>query len=229
MVRQWLAVTCVAFLMGVVIFSTGCGGSGKTEMRVLQASPDETTGLDVLIDGNTLFSNVALDTVGSYASVSSGSRHLQVEPNGSTTPVIDETISLNGGTHYTLVTTNYAANISPVLLTDDASAPASGDFKIRVMNAGIGTGPSVDAYIVTPDTTPGSVAPTISAVTFGNASSYQSLAAGSYEIFFTLSGVPSVIYVDTGSLSFAAGQNRTIVLVPTAAGSFSYVALPDLN
>jgi hypothetical protein len=212
----------------VFIFTTGCGGGGKTQLRVLQASPDETTGLNFLIDSNTLFSNVALDTPSSYASVSAGSRHLQVEPTGSTTPVIDETISLNGGTHYTLLTTNYASNITPVLLTDDTTAPASGDFNIRIVNAGVGAG-TVDAYIVNPGTIPGSVAPTNTAITFGGATSYQSLSAGSYEIFFTLTGVPSVIYVDTGSLTFGSGQNRTVVLVPTAAGSFSFVELDDLN
>ena len=90
MVRRWLAVTCIAFVLGIISFSTGCGGSGKTELRVLQASPDETTGLDVLIDSNTLFSNIALGTPSSYSSVSAGSRHLQIEPSGSTTPVVDD-------------------------------------------------------------------------------------------------------------------------------------------
>lgn len=229
MARRCLAVTCVAVVMGVVLFSTGCGGGGKTELRFLQASPDVTTGLDLLLDSNTLFSNVALNSPSSYSSVSSGSHHLQIEPNGSTTPLIDETVMLSGGTHYTLVTTNYSSSISPVTLTDDTAAPTSGDFKIRVMDAGIGSGPSVDVYIVTPGTVPGSVSPTISAVAYGSASSYLSMASGSYEIFFTAPGLPSVIYVDTGSLSFSAGQNRTVALVPTATGSFSFVTLADLN
>jgi hypothetical protein len=228
MVSRWLTVTCVALFAGTILLSTGCGGGGKTELRVLQASPDENTGLNFLIDSNTLFSNVALDAPSSYAGVSGGSRHLQVEPNGSTTNLIDETISVASGTHYTLITADFAANITPFMLTDDTTAPASGNFKVRVVNAGVGAG-TVDAYVVTPGTLPGSVAPTFSGLTFKNSSGYQSLTAGSYEVFFTLSGVPSVTYVDTGSLSFADQQNRTIVLVPTSSGSFSYVVLSDLN
>lgn len=61
----------------------------------------------------------ALDTPTNYSSVSSGSRHLQVEPSNSSTPVIDETVSLNSATNYTLITANFAASLTPIFLTDN--------------------------------------------------------------------------------------------------------------
>jgi hypothetical protein len=92
-------------LLTLTLFASGCGSS-NAQLRALQASPDETNGLNVLVDGNTLFSSIALAAPTGYTSVSSGSHHLQVEVPGSTTPVIDETISLSGGVRYTLMTDN---------------------------------------------------------------------------------------------------------------------------
>ena len=71
-------------------------------------------------------------------------------------------------------------------------------------------------------------------MTFNNPSTYQTLAAGSYDIFFTSTGTTTVLF-DSGPMNFAAGQNRTFVLVnnctPTACGqnTFTSILLADLN
>jgi hypothetical protein len=99
--------------------------------------------------------------------------------------------------------------------------------KIRAVHAGAGIG-SVDVFILTPGNSPIGATPSVTNLAFGTASNYQSLAAGSYEIFFNAFGSMTT-YVDTGTLSFTAGQNRTVVLVPSAFGGFSWSVLPDLN
>jgi hypothetical protein len=213
-------------LLASLSLLTGCGSS-HAQLRALQASPDETTTLDLLLDGKTVFSDLALGSPTSYGSVSSGSRHLQVEPTGSTTTVIDQTISLDGGQNYTLITANNAISLTPILLTDDKTAPDSGNVKIRVVNAGAGAG-SVDVYITTPGNLPGVVPPAITSLPFSSASSYQMETAASYEIFFTVAGT-TFQYIDTGSQSFAAGQNRTFVMVPSVFGGYTFVELADLN
>lgn len=213
-------------LFGLTFLASGCGSS-SAQLRALEASPDEINGLNVIVDNNTVFTAIALGAPTSYTSESSGSHHLQVEPPGSTTPVIDETISLSGGTRYTFIPANFSSSLTPILLTDDTTAPASGDVKIRVVHAGAGIG-NVDVFILAPGNSPIGATPAVTNLGFGAASNYPSLAAGSYEIFFNAAG-GTTTYVDTGSLSFTAGQNRTVVMVPSAFGGFSWSVLADLN
>ena len=56
-----------------------------------------------------------------------------MEPVGSTNALITQSVSFSGDT--TMIAANFSSNISPLVLTDDNSAPASGDFKIRIVNA----------------------------------------------------------------------------------------------
>ena len=114
-----------------------------------------------------------------------------------------------------------------MVLTDDNSAPASGDFKIRIVNASPNLGPA-DVYIVTPGTDLNTVSPTLSNLAFGSAASYQSLAAGSYEVALTAAG-QKLKAIDTGSISLSSGQVRTLVATNSQSGGFSYTLLQDVN
>jgi hypothetical protein len=113
------------------------------------------------------------------------------------------------------------------VLTDDNSAPASGDFKIRIVNASPNLGPA-DLYIVTPGIALTTVSPTLSNVGFGSTTSYQSLTAGNYEIELTSVGQKFAV-VDTGSLTFSSGQVRTFVGLNNPSGGFTYAMLDDVN
>jgi len=214
---------CVCFL-GMALLSVGCGGS-STKLRVMNAAPDQTS-LDVLIDNKSVATNVNYGTASSYFSVSSGSRNLQVEPSGVTTPIVNTTISLSSGNN-TVIVANFTASVATITLTDNKTAPASGDIQLRIVNAapGLGTG---DVYIVAPGTDLTTVSPTISNLAFESASSYQQIAAGSYEVFFTLPG-QKFAYIDSGALTLSAGQNRTLVGLNSQTGGFTTATLNDLN
>jgi hypothetical protein len=219
----------LVFLIVVMFLSANCGITGSNaQLRALEASPDEATTLNVLLDGTTIFSNVGLGTPTNYTFVASGSRHLQVEPSNSSTPSIDETVTFNTSTNYTLITANFASSLTPILLTDNLTAPASGDFQLRLVNAAPSAGP-IDIYVVAPGTAAGSVPATVTSLPFTSATSYQSLTAGSYDVIFTQAGFPGVPYVQLSSVAFGAGQNRTVVLVPNAGGGYTAVTLSDLN
>jgi hypothetical protein len=232
-VRSFYRILLPVFVVTAALLCSNCGGSStSTQIRALQASPNEADTLNVLLNGTTLFSNLALGTPTAYSTVTSGASTLVVEPSNSSTDSISQSITLNSGTHYTLITANYAANLTPMLLTDDTTAPSSGDFKVRIANAAVEAG-SVDVYILPPGSSNpsgGGVTPTISALGFTSSSAYQSLSAGSYTIIVTPAGFPVVQYINTGSsLSFSAGQNRTFVILPTVSGSITSLTLNDLN
>ena len=212
-----------AFLLS---FAMACGGGGDhAQLRVVQGSADAGN-VDVVVDGTTLISSLAFATPSKYEAVSAGSRHIQIEQSGTTTPIIDENVSLDGGAKYTLLTENFVSAITPLLLLDNTTAPSSGNFQIRLVNDMPSIG-NIDVYVVAPGTIPGQVPPTVSNMSLDAASSYLSMTAGTYDIIVT--GPGNVFtYFDSGPTSFTAGQNRTVVLVSNISG-YGSITLADLN
>ena len=79
-------------LLGVTFFAFGCGGGSNGKVRIVNASLNEAN-LDVLIDSKTVASSVAYGTATAYLSVNSGSRSLQIESTGTTSPIITQTLA----------------------------------------------------------------------------------------------------------------------------------------
>jgi len=149
-----------------------------------------------------------------------------VEPSGSTTILLNRTDSIGSGSNLTLVTLNFSFNIGSVLLLDDNSAPTtSGDFKLRIVNASPGMG-AQDVYVVTDGTNINSVSPTFSSLGFGSASSYSTLVAGSYRVFFASPGSKNVS-LDSGLLTLSDGQIRTLLALNNTVGGFESTVLTD--
>jgi hypothetical protein len=224
--KTWFGLSAGIVALGTFFLASGCGGGSQAKLRVVNASPNET-GIDVLIDGKSVATGIAYGNNSDYLSVDSGSRHLQVEATGTTTILLDQNLSLNSGTETTYLATNVAASISSVVLSDNTTAPASGNVNVRVMNAAPALGP-VDVYIVAPGTDLIASTPIIRSMAFDAATDYQLLSAGSYEVVFT---VPNSTFalVDTGALNFSSGQNRTVLALDGASGGFTATLLSDLN
>lgn len=212
--------------LGTILLIAGCGGGGSTRLRLMNAVPDESS-LDVLVDSTSVSSNLAYGTSTGYLSEKSGSRQVAIEPSGSSTTLLQQSISLGSGSDTTVISSNFSSEVANLVLTDDNSAPASSDFKLRVVNASPSLGPA-DVYIVTPGTPLTTVSPTLTNLNFGAAAAYQSLAAGNYEIELTSVGQKFAV-IDTGTVTFGSGQVRTLVGLNSQQGGFSYAMLQDVN
>jgi hypothetical protein len=224
-IRPWALFAAGLALFAILVFAPGCGSSGKANIRFVNATPDEAS-FDFLINGSDQATGISYGTSSGYKSVGSGSEHLQVEPTGTTAIIIDTTTNANARAYLSLFSLNYSYAISNVVLTDDNSAPASGNFKLRVVNASPGLG-TQDVYIEPAGTDISTVSPTVSSLGFGHASGYSSLAAGNYEVFFTPPR-QKFVNVDSGSIAFGAGQIRT-GLALNAQQTFGWAMLSDLN
>ena len=224
--RLCLLFCAVSIVIALAIFTTGCGSSASNaKLRLVNAMPDEGS-LDLLVDTKSATSNVSYGAASSYVSVRSGSRQLQIEPTGSTTILIDRTDSVASGNALTLVSLNFSFNSTSMLLTDDNSAPTSGNFKLRIVNASPGMG-AQDVYVVAAGDGIGGT-PTVSNLGVGSASAHISLAAGDYDVIFADPGTVS-IRLDSGKLTFAAGQVRTLLGLNNPVGAFEYTLLADAN
>ena len=218
---------CAGLLcLGTVLLTAGCGSGGNTRFRLMNAVPDESS-LDVLVDSTSVSGNLAYGTSTGYLSEKSGSHQIGIEPSGSSTTLLQQSITFASGSDTTVISSNFSTSVANLVLTDNNSAPASGDFKIRVINASPSLGPA-DVYIVAPGTALTTVSPTLSNVGFGATPAYQSLAGGTYEIELTSVG-QKFAAIDTGSLVFSAGQVRTLVGLNSQLGGFSYTVLQDVN
>jgi len=218
-------VTAVAIGVSCVIFlSTGCGSS-TAHVRLVNAVPIQST-LDMLIDSKNVASGIPYAAASNYVSVSSGARHLQIEPSGSGSPFVDENISVSSGGYNTVLANNAAAN-DALVITDIHSTPSSGNISIRVINAASNLS-TVDVYVVTAGTDVAGVSPTYSSVTVPSATDYTTLAAGSYQVIFTLLSSKNIL-LSTTSLSFNSGQVRTVMALNGQSGGLTTSVLSDLN
>jgi hypothetical protein len=215
------------FSLVAIVFAVGCGGSGgTTSLRVVQASPD-TGQVSVLVNGTTVNSDLGYAGNTGYLSVNAGSPTLEVIPLNSTTPIVNQTLDLGSGTETTVIVANYKANIDGIVLTDDNTDPAVGDIELRVVNASPGIG-SADVYMVPSGSSLTTIAPIITSLGFESASSYQTLTAGTYQVFLTAPGTKNA-YVSTSQLTLTSGQIRTIVALNGATGGYTSLTLADLN
>lgn len=189
------------------------GGAGQAELRVIHASPDAPN-VDVIVDGVQVLTEVPFFTASAYLDLQAGSRAIRLEPVGSDTPILEATVSLDDGEAVTLMAVDSAASIEPLVLTDDLSAPPSGDIKVRAVHASPAT-ETVDVYVLTPGD-PLPATPTAQGVAYKSASAYVAVPAGDYRLVVTPAGDPTTLAVDV-TLTFAAGEIRTIVAHDDAA------------
>jgi hypothetical protein len=92
----------------------------------LNASSGESA-LTASVGGTSIDSTVNYGTASSYVSVTSGSATLGVEAAGTTSLLIDESITLSSSAYYTVLAGNYSSAINATILTDDNTAPTSGN------------------------------------------------------------------------------------------------------
>lgn len=204
-------------------------GPGTTaQLRVVHASPDAPN-VDVLVDNASVLTNVPYKTASSYLAVASGSRNLKVRATGGATTVIDQNTTLAPSTFYTVLATGRVASIAPLVLTDDQTAPASGNVRVRLVH-GSPTAGNVDIYVTAPTTDIAAATPTITNVAFRAVSNYLEVPAGTYRVRITPAGTKTVA-IDVNNVALTAGQIRTAVAVDAPGGGapLGAILLADKN
>jgi len=197
------------------------------EVRVMHASPNAPN-VDVLVDDATVLTNVPFRAASAYLEVASGSRRIRVRATGTTTTVIDATVSLGTGGTFTVIATGLLAGIQPLVVVDTLTAPAAGQVKVRVVHAAPAAG-GVDVYVTAPGANLATATPVLTNVPFRGVSNYLTVPAGQYQIRVTPAGTKTVAIDATVTL--AAGQIRTVVATDAPGGGapLAPVVLADRN
>lgn len=238
MFRVLRTVPLILALSAFGIFASSCG-TDHAQVRFVHAATD-TAGIDITVDGK----NVATDLVfagispsSGYTTVNAGNRAVQVFPTGNTTDaIIKSNISFSSQKEYTMLvsglTNSITEPVAAVLVTDDNSAPTSGNIKLRVIHDSNFGPAQLDVYIVSPGTDISGITPNISGLPLQQASGYQSLTAATYEVIVTDTADGSKTRLVDQSYPLTAGQIRTLVILDVQNGttiSSVPLELSDLN
>jgi hypothetical protein len=207
---------------------SACDDNGPTELltgrvRAVHLSPDAPA-VDVLLDGSEVLSGVTYLGSSSYLDVPTGDRTFRVEPVGSNTAVIEATVPVAEDVDYTLLAVNTVANIEPLYLVDDNTAPAAGQARIRVLHGAPSVGP-VDVYVTAPGAALGS--PALTNVPFKGVSGYLAVPAGRYQVRVTPTGSTTVAI--NQEITAPVGVVATAIAVEDVGGGapFSIAILVD--
>ncbi|MBW3634655.1 MAG: DUF4397 domain-containing protein, partial [Chloroflexi bacterium] len=175
-------------------------------VRVVHASPDAPA-INVLVDGQPLAEGIAFGSASEYAALSPGDHQVQVVPTDGGAPVIDQTVTLDGWTSNILAIVGQLANIQLQTNAVDVTETEPGQARLRVINA-VPDAPAIAVGVV------GAQEAMVDGVEFPNASDYQAVDPGTYDLEVrnsdtgeTLLAAPGV-QVDAGQVYdlFALGQ-----------------------
>jgi len=222
--KVWLG--SLSFLLGIAL--VGCGsGPSQSRFRVVNASPDAPN-LDIFLDGVRIRADLPYRSGIAYQKAQPGSRHLLMNSTGTTTALLDLATTFNAKQDYTVLAVDLLASIAPLVLTDDNTAPSSGNARLRIVHAAPSAGP-VDIYITAPGADISTATPTLSGVAFKSVSDYMTEAAGTYEMRLTPAG--SKLVIETGTITLTDGQVRTALTLDAPLGGFpfSVLLLQDLK
>lgn len=209
-----------ALLGAMSILLMGCmhddDDDPTAQVRVVHASPDAPD-VDVLVNDTVELAGVPYKGVSAYLTVNSDNDpNFKVNAAGTSTTVINATPDLQENSQYTLLAVDEVANIEPLLITDDTSAPASGFLKVRVLHASP-TAPVVDVYVTAPGDDISMMSPTLTGVDFKDYSDYLEIPEGDYQIRVTGTTSKTPVY-DSGTVPLGAGVTYTIAAVTTTTG-----------
>jgi len=202
-----------AVMIAAILTTTSCKKDEVTYANVLvaHASPD-APGVDLLID-NSKVNSAALTFPANtgYLQVETGTRNVKVNVAGTSTTVINADLALEKDKNYSVFAVNTVANIEPLVLVDDLTAPASGKAHVRFVHLSPDA-PAVDIAVASNGT-----------VVFGNKSFKESTAftpldAGDYNLDVRLAGTSTVALV-LPTITLQAGKIYTVFAKGLAGGT----------
>ncbi len=235
MYRVWSGL-CSAGAVSAALLLAGCGAPQNANVRVVNASPgltgstvqvgvtDVVSGLPYGMEGidqEGQFSGPP-DSSGDYRLIGSGiNQDILVYAQTQSSSLAKQTQTLVQNDFYTVVMLGAAPTIGIMTLTDDDSAPQSGDFKWRIVDTSSVAGP-VDIYLTTPGASLSGLTPVASNMAFGQSTSYFQIKPGSYVVQVTQHG-NTVSSLFTAAFSPVGNSiYTTYFLDPPTSGSANY-------
>lgn len=204
----------------VQLLALGPGGSAEvldvstpTGLRVGHLSPD-TVPVDVLVNGGVFLNDVPFPAITDITALPADTYTVSITDGSNPGSIFlpDTDLTLEAGTVYTVLATDFFDNLTVDILADDDPRSVALYAKVRIIHAAPSpAAASVDIYLLDPalqgDLT--GQTPAYSAVPFGANTGYAALPAGDYDVIVTVAGTTDVAI--SGSVSIADGGVYTAI------------------
>jgi hypothetical protein len=210
------------------IVSVDAPGDGDTiadldpanaEVRAAHLSPDAPA-VDIYLDGQMVgaLTGVPFKVVSGYLTVGASTHNVKVYAAGTTTnPVIDADVTLLPNRAYTVAATGLLADITPIVLEDDRTAPAAGQSHVRFVHASPDA-PAVDIQVA-------NGGPTLfTGTSFRQFAGYSQVGSGMYDLEVRLTSNDALALAVPGVQ--LNGSTNTTIFAIGLAGDGSLEALP---
>ncbi|WP_172582769.1 DUF4397 domain-containing protein [Subtercola boreus] len=192
-------------------------------VRLAHLSPD-TSAVDIqltaLAGGSVVSSlqDIAYGQVSNYIALPKGAYIVSMVPTGGdmTSPVIQASITVASGQPLTVAAYGKNASLKAAVFSDDLTAPAAGESRIRVVQA------STAVPSVTVSTSTGTVL--AAGVTSGTASPYSNVEAGPSTL--TVSGGPTT---SSAQVDLPVGAVSTLFVLDNASGGVTVTSVADAS
>jgi hypothetical protein len=230
MYSKWRGV-CGILSLTASLAMLGCGSSGNSFVRAVnasQGSPGFTIqagqtgivgGLPYGTEGVQQQGQYStLDTSGNYRPLGAGSNQALTVYSSPGTVLASMKQSFLKNTFYTIVVIAPVPNMEFQVLTDDNTAPTSGDYNLRVMDASTQAG-AVDIYITAVGAGVGGN-PVVGNIQFQQVVKIPQLPPGTLEVQVTPAGNPSKVLA-IQPFSPAAGKDYSIFFLDPPNGSIA--------
>jgi hypothetical protein len=204
--------------------------NGDARVRFVNAAQG-TGAVTLRWNGEDVFSAVdfgAVGAAGQYADVAAGTRQISFRKVPSNDVLTNGNIVTAVDRDYTVALIRRTAGYDAAVLSD-TNATAAGKASLRIAHLAFDV-LNLDVYVTAPGASIEDAEPTFAHLGYGLASGYLPLDPGTYQVRVTRALSPTVL-LDVGTLTLAAGQVRTVlVLDPSASGgAVRAVTLADRN
>lgn len=199
-------------------------------LRVIHNSPDAPP-VDVIVNddfANPLIEDLQFPFFTGYLEVPPGTYNVKVTAaNNPGAVVINEDLTLTTD-EYSVYAMDFLGNIQAYVLVDDNRDVAT-EARVRIVHGSPSAGP-VDIYVTAPGTDIATATPAFSNVPFLAETGYVPLAAGSYDVTVTQTGVLTPA-IGPATISIVAGGVYTAVARDAAGGGLplGLILMDDFN
>jgi Domain of unknown function (DUF4397) len=202
--QSFLSVFAATALLGL----TSCEKEKTVEetpvenanVMVIHASPTAPA-VDVLVDDKKVAGPAVFGINTNYLTVKAGTRNVKVNVAGTSTSAINAPVTVAKDKNYSIFAVTDAATITPLVFTDDLTAPAAGKAHVRVIHL------SPDAPAVDVAITGGAVL--FPALAFKTATAFTPVNAGTYNLEIRAAGATTAVLPIPGVV-FTAGKIYTV-------------------
>jgi hypothetical protein len=178
-----------------------------TRVRIGHCSPDAPN-VDVHVDGEPAFEDVAFGDVSDYASLAAGDHEIRVVPSDGGDAVIETDLTIDAESAYTVLATGMVADLQPSVFEDDPGSVPSEKAHVRFIHA------SPDAPAVSIAVRDGPEL--FSDVGFRSASGYEQVDADTYDLDVMPAGSDEVALA-LDDTTFEGGAAYTAIAVGRTA------------